>query len=131
MAIGWLTVLSQVPWTEVINNAPKVAEGARKLWKSVAGKPVDGQGGADAGQAPVSAEALSPAAMAAHILVLEQRVDELHAQMLASSELTRQLAEQNAQLVQRIEANRVRTLWLALISVAALVAAAVALSIQA
>lgn len=131
MAIGWLTVLSQVPWTEVINNAPKVAEGAKKLWKSVSGKPAQGTGAADAGQAPVSAEAISPAAMAGRILALEQRVDELHAQMLASSELTRQLAEQNAHLVQRIEANRVRTVWLALISVAALVIAAVALSIQA
>ena len=35
MAIGWLTILKSVPWTEVIKNAPKVAEGARKLWNAV------------------------------------------------------------------------------------------------
>ena len=33
--------------------------------------------------------------------------------MLASSELIKALAEQNTQLVQRIEANRVRVVWLA------------------
>ena len=32
--------------------------------------------------------------------------------MLASSELIKALAEQNAQLVKRIEVNRKRTLWL-------------------
>ena len=29
MAIGWLTILKTVPWTEVISNAPKVADGAK------------------------------------------------------------------------------------------------------
>jgi hypothetical protein len=34
--------------------------------------------------------------------------------MLNSSELIQSLAEQNAQLVQRVEANRVRVRWLTL-----------------
>lgn len=130
MAIGWLTVLSQVPWTEVINNAPKVADGAKKLWKSVAGKAGVASAPTEASQVPASAEALSPVAMEARIRELEAMVGELHAQMVASSELMKQLAEQDTQLVQRIEANRVRTLWLAVLSVAGLVAAVVALSIQ-
>lgn len=130
MAIGWLTVLSQVPWTEVINNAPKVADGAKKLWKSVAGKSAGASASTGASQVPASAEALSPVAMEARIRELEGVVAELHTQMVASSELMKQLAEQNTQLVQRIEANRVRTLWLAALSVAGLVAAVVALSIQ-
>lgn len=130
MAIGWLTVLSQVPWTEVINNAPKVADGAKKLWKSVAGKAGDASAPTEASQVPASAEALSPVAMEARIRELEAMVGELHAQVVASSELMKQLAEQDTQLVQRIEANRVRTLWLAVLSVAGLVAAVVALSIQ-
>lgn len=131
MAIGWLTVLSQVPWTEVINNAPKVADGAKKLWKSVSGKSSVASTPKSASQVPVSAEALSPVAMEARIRELEEVVGELHAQMVASSELMKQLAEQNTQLVQRIEANRVRTLWLAALSVAGLVIAVVALSTQA
>ena len=128
MAIGWLTVLSHVPWTEVIHNAPKVAEGAKKLWKSVSGKSAQTPAGRGGSQVPASAEALSPVAMEARIRELEGVVAELHTQMLASSELMKQLAEQNTQLVQRIETNRVRTLWLAVISVAGLVAAVVALS---
>lgn len=131
MAIGWLTVLSQVPWTEVINNAPKVADGAKKLWKSVSGKSSVASTPKSASQVPASAEALSPVAMEARIRELEEVVGELHAQMVASSELMKQLAEQNNQLVQRIEANRVRTLWLAALSVAGLVIAVVALSSQA
>ena len=131
MAIGWLTVLSHVPWTEVINNAPKVAEGAKKLWKSVSGKSAATPAPRGASQVPASAEALSPVAMEARIRELEGVVGELHTQMVASSELMKQLAEQNTQLVQRIEANRVRTLWLAALSVAGLVVAVVALSNQA
>ncbi len=30
-----LTVLSNIPWGQVVENAPKVAEGAAKLWNSV------------------------------------------------------------------------------------------------
>ncbi len=120
-----------VPWTEVINNAPKVAEGAKKLWKSVSGKSAETPAPRGASQVPASAEALSPVAMEARIRELEGVVGELHTQMVASSELMKQLAEQNTQLVQRIEANRVRTLWLAALSVAGLVVAVVALSNQA
>ncbi len=45
-------------------------------------------------------------------MALEAAVADLHGQMLASSELIRELADQDAQLIQRIETNRVRVLWL-------------------
>ena len=35
----WLHVLKTVPWTQVIKNAPVVADGARKLWQAVGNKP--------------------------------------------------------------------------------------------
>lgn len=44
---------------------------------------------------------------------VEVALDDLHAQMLASSELIKALADQNTQLVKRIEANRIRVFWLA------------------
>ena len=50
-------------------------------------------------------------------------MSDLHGQMLASSELIKELAEQNAQLVKRIEANRKRTLWLAAATLALGIAA--------
>ena len=47
MAAGWVTVLQMVPWGEVIKNAPKVADGAVKLWNSVSKKRVDGETDSD------------------------------------------------------------------------------------
>lgn len=116
MPINWMTVLSAVPWTEVIRNAPKVAEGAKRLWSSVGGK---------AGGTHVANSAAGPEA---RLEALESTVDELSRQMQASAELIKALAEQNAQLVQRIELNRRRTLGLSVI-VLALLAGLVALSL--
>jgi hypothetical protein len=106
MAIGWLTVLKSVPWGEVISSAPKVAEGAKKLWKAVSNKPPS------PGMPPAGAHApLSPDPQA--FAKLQASVNDLHSQMLASSELIKALADQNTQLIKRIELNRVRMLWLA------------------
>ena len=112
MPIPWLVVLKSVPWTDVVRNAPKVADGAKKLWNAI-GK-----------QSPVmerDASTENPAALPEdqaiiklqmHLATVEAATADLHEQMLASSELIKVLADQNTQLVQRIEANRVRVLWL-------------------
>lgn len=117
MAIGWLTVLKMVPWVEVIGKAPVVAEGAKKLWKSVARKsPPPAPANADAADASAPT-ALSPqaqiTALERRVATLEAATSDLHEQMLASSELIKTLAEQNTQLIRRIELNRIRLLWLA------------------
>lgn len=125
MAIGWLTVLQTVPWTEVIRNAPKLAEGAKKLWNSVAGKPPTP--GAAAQAPAVSSEAQSLAGVATRVTQLEAAAADLHSEMLASSELIKALADQNAQLVQRIESNRRHMLRLGVATALALVVAFVAL----
>lgn len=112
MAIPWLVVLTNVPWTQVLGNAPKVADGARKLWHAVNGKtfpptlPEGGSGFSSASGADDSAM------LQARVAALEHTASDLHEQMLASSELIRTLADQNAELVKRIEANRVRVVWL-------------------
>jgi len=105
-------VLQSVPWSEVIANAPKLADGAKKLWNAVAGKPALPEQPASDGQAAVSPTSPALAALEARTIALEATVADLHGQMLASSELIKALAEQNAQLVKRIEANRIRMLWL-------------------
>src|ERR687892_2373622 len=105
MAISWLTVLTNVPWAEVIRSAPKVAEGAKKLWSTVSGKPPSPQV-SSAAQAGLSPEAQA-------IAKLQAQMNDLHGQMLASSELIKALAEQNTELIKRVELNRVRLLWLA------------------
>lgn len=109
MAISWISVLKMVPWGEVISNAPKVADGAKKLWKTVGKKPEP------AAQASSSAAEVSMADLQARLLAAEGTIAELHEQMLASSELINALAEQNAQLVQRVEVHRVRVKWLSIL----------------
>ncbi|MEO7387612.1 MAG: hypothetical protein ABIX37_11800 [Gammaproteobacteria bacterium] len=108
MAINWLAVLRLVPWSDVIANAPKVAESAKKLWTTVS------RPSAPPLSVPrLPAEGNSIATLRAEVSSLEAAVAELHAQMLASSEVIKALAEQNTQLVARIETNRRRMLWLA------------------
>lgn len=112
MAISWLTVLQAVPWSDVIRNAPKVAEGAGKLWDAV-GRKVSTKPAA----APTAGSATSTP-LDTRLATLEATVADLHAQMLASSQLIKDLAEQNTQLIRRAEINRVRTLWLAAVTAA-------------
>jgi hypothetical protein len=130
MAISWVVLLQSVPWAEVISNAPKLAEGAKNLWNTVARKPL----ATDAsGARPVvsSAEPRTVQELAQRIVALESTVADLHAQMLASSELIKQLAELNTQLVARIEANRVRTLRMTVAMAAIAVVAVVAIVLAA
>lgn len=111
MAIGWITLLKTVPWMDVIASAPAVAEGAKKLWRTVAQKDPSAAGSAPASSALVpKLETLAQAQ--ARLMALEATVAELHTQMRASSELIKALADQNTALVKRVEAHRVRLLWL-------------------
>jgi hypothetical protein len=134
MAIGWLSMLQKLPWSEVIVNAPAVAQGAKKLWNTVAKKPPEAEPASDEAatpQAPADA-----AAMAQQIERIEARLAaaeaggaELHRQMLASTELINALAEQNTQLVARVETLRSRLAWLAAASLVTGLAAIAALAL--
>jgi Sec7-like guanine-nucleotide exchange factor len=104
---AWLTVLTSVPWSEVIKNAPKVVDGSKKFWNMVAKK---------THLKEISVSEPSTVPESSTIDSLEASVSDLQAQMLASSELIKELAEQNTQLIKRIETNRVRLLWLSMIT---------------
>lgn len=129
MAIGWLTILKTVPWSDVISNAPKVADGAKKLWQTVGKKiatpPVANTDVASNGE---SAEAPSLNTLAAQVKAMEAKTAQLHDQMLASSELIAALAEQNTQLIKRLETQRRRVLALGAVSVILVIAVAIALA---
>lgn len=113
MPIPWLTVLQNVPWSEVVRNAPKVAEGAKKLWKAVAGKTSPALTPDDGKNLPTTPpDPHSIAALETRMAALEATSQELESQMLASSELITALAEQNAQLIERIDILRRRLRWL-------------------
>jgi hypothetical protein len=108
MALNWITAFKVIPWGQVLENAPTVLRGAKKLWDK-AGNP----------QA-------APAAPSR----LEQEVAELRDEVAKGAQLIASLAEQNAQLVGAIEVLRVRTRVLAIacvtLSVAVVALAAVA-----
>ena len=113
MAIGWLSVLKMVPWGDVITNAPKVADGAMKLWSTVAKKPPSAELPTASVQPTLSSEAQSIAILQAQLAAAEAEISDLHNQMLESSDLIRALADQSTQLIKRFEVNRIRVLWLA------------------
>jgi hypothetical protein len=113
MATAWFTVLKSVPWSTVIGNAPVIADGARKLWKAVARKPEPPQSAAASEPVATDPDARAVEALRAQLAAVGSASSRLEEQMLASSELIKALAEQNTLLIERVEANRVRTLWLA------------------
>ena len=113
MAIGWLTVLKMVPWSDVIGNAPVVADGAKKLWNAVAKKSPSPQRSVTGAPPALSPETDAIATLRAQLAVVEATALDLHQQMLVSSELIKALADQNTQLIGRVEVNRIRLLWLA------------------
>lgn len=116
-----LSVLSNIPWKTVIENAPKLAEGTARLWNTVSrwrkSDPVQNAA------LDVSADAFisSDDALQQRLRTLEDSVRHLNEQMQASTELLKSLAEQNIKLVERAELNRRR--------VARLVRLCIALSI--
>lgn len=128
MAIPWLVVLKSVPWTDVISNAPKVVDGAKRLWNTVSGKPVPRASPTESADIsptpePVAEPGPDPHAEAisrlqARLLATESATAELHNQMLASTELIQSLADQNAQLIKHLEDHRGRIKWLTLATLA-------------
>lgn len=128
MAIGWLSIIQLVPWSDVIRNAPKVAEGAKKLWDTVSRKQPALEVSAASAQPALSPEAQAIALLQAQLAAAEAEISDLHHQMLESTELIKALADQNTQLIRRVEVNRIRVLWLAGITVVLAVIAAVGLA---
>ena len=104
-----MTVLQAVPWGEVIRNAPKVAEGARTLWNKAAGQATPAPPGA--AQAPVAAPTV--AQLQDRLQASEAAVSELQAQMQGATQLIKELADQNTQLVRAVETQRRQLRWLA------------------
>lgn len=113
MAIGWLSVLKMVPWSDVIGSAPVVADGAKKLWNTVAKKSPSSESTVVNAASGLSPDSDAIATLQAQLAAVEATAAELHQQMLVSSELIKALADQNTQLIQRVEVNRIRVLWLA------------------
>ena len=106
MAAGTLfSILANIPWGQVVDNAPVIAESAVKLWKAARRKKSaqspDQDSEADAAQTGSGSLNERLGAMEEHIRSIEE-------QMSTSAELIKALAEQNALLVRRFELNNTR-----------------------
>lgn len=120
MAVPWLVVLQNIPWKDVIVNAPKVADEAKKLWTTIKREP--GSTEAPDASADQSSEKEVYDADTPQVIKLQQKtaqleraIDDLHTQLLESSALIKALAEQNEMLVKHIEINRSRLKLLSIV----------------
>ena len=114
MAIGWLALLKVVPWGEVAKNAPVIAENAKKLWGAIARKSPKQEV-----EIPIEFTSKDQELkwLKDKLNILEAANAELHNQMFTSAELMKALADQNTQLINRIELNRTRILRLAVVTI--------------
>ena len=106
MAAGTLfSILENIPWGQVVDNAPVIAESAVKLWKAARRKKSaqspDQDSEADAAQT-------GSGSLNERLVAMEEHIRSLEEQMSTSAELIKALAEQNALLVRRFELNNTR-----------------------
>ncbi len=112
MAAGTIiTVLSNVPWGQVLDAAPKVADGATKLWHAVVRRkkedaPDESTLSASGPPGTVAVDPLED--IRVQMVSLQSAVGNLKEEMQSATELIKLLAEQNTVLVQRVELNRRR-----------------------
>lgn len=104
MPLPWKTILTNVPWSDVLGKAPQIADSAKKMWKGMGRKNTDAAEFDHAGES-IAADA----DFSARLSLLETANRKLRTQTLASSELIQTLSEQNVQLVAQIENLRQRT----------------------
>jgi hypothetical protein len=97
------TVLANIPWGQVVESAPKIAQGAGRLWETVR-KPTPPSEASP--EAPSELQQLQLQAQA-----LTAQVQSLEDEMRATAQLVKDLAEQNAMLVQRMQAQQRQARW--------------------
>ena len=118
-AAGWLKMLRAVPWSEVLAAAPQVAGSARRLWETVGRRGVP-EPGFDLGEAMAHAPIDEDVAiLAARIEQQDATIAQLHGQVREASKLITELADQNAQLIARIETARERMTTIGLVAAGA------------
>lgn len=113
MAIGWLAILTAVPWAEVVKKAPEVAESAKKLWNTLAKKYPKSESEVLTERTVFTSKDQEISWLKDRLTAIETTNSELHNQMLTSAELIKALADQNTQLIKRVELNHLRILRLA------------------
>ena len=114
------TVLANIPWGQVVESAPKIAQGAGRLWETVRKR-------GDPAQTPAQGEPEGPSELQllqAQVQSQAAQLQSLEGEMRATAQLVKDLAEQNAMLVERMQALQRQLRWA--LGAAALLALALA-----
>lgn len=117
MALGWLALLKAVPWADVAKKAPEVAESARKLWNTIAKKSPKPDLEVRAEHTVFTSNDQEIDWLKERLAATEAAYSDLQGQMLSSAELIKALAEQNTQLISRVELNRKHIIKLTILTI--------------
>ena len=114
--MGWLGALKLVPWSEVMEAAPDLVRGARRLFRREQDLAAEAQAQAGDAHAPAQPEPVE---------LLQDRVQQLTAQVELMAQQQRDVAalvevltEHNARLVEAVQTLKLRQRWLAGVSAA-------------
>lgn len=110
MAIPWVIMLQAVPWDKVINNAPKMVEGAQKLFSRLKGRKPEAPESIKAIAAEI--DLMDEAQIRVLIEQNQQKNAALQKDLQDAVQLIEAIANQNAQMVSEIELLRKRTIRL-------------------
>ena len=118
MAIAWMSALKVIPWSDVIDAAPGLVKGARKIFTRSQQTEVPA----------ASAEPGRSGDLGDRVSQLEASLAQIAEQQGAAARLVESLAEQNARIVEAIDILRVRTRLLMGVSAVLGIALAVAVA---
>lgn len=112
MAIPWLAALQLVPWSQVIEHAPKVLAKAQELLRRRGAQPDEAGPASATDVASTDRESLDPVRMAQRVARLERQIDLQRQQIDQQTQMLGELAEQSASLIAAVELQRRRIGWL-------------------
>lgn len=101
--MSWLTALKILPWGDMIEYAPKLVNGAQKLWQRIKNE------NAETDAIIIEQMPLSQQDSMRELSELKQQLQDIQAQQLELSNLVNELAAQNQRLVSALEMLRART----------------------
>lgn len=128
MAIGWLTALKVIPWTDVIQATPGIVRGARQFWQNI--RHDDRRRTERASETPLPDERTEPLNnLQARVRQLEAERDNIQAKAMEAAELVEALATQHERLVEVVGRLRSRT-RIQLVAIALLAVAVVILFVR-
>jgi hypothetical protein len=110
MPIPWLSTLKAIPWSNVIEHAPKVLDKARNL--------IDRQRSQAPISTPTPTESFTPSEIEIHLATARIEIKELQEKQKSFEGIVTELAQQQVALVGQIKRLRSLSRWLALLLIA-------------